>query len=118
MDNCEDYKRHELLCEHVGPRTRWQTRDGCSGSCCQSCWFMKPLSGTRGAIPRSRRYAGPAAWPDLVALAVLDGDGIPLDRRAWTEGDRIGDAVREFLPGISRRNRQLTEPESPTQVIR
>jgi hypothetical protein len=37
---------------------------------------------------------GVHAWPDLWQIAMLDRDGIPLDQRAWGEGDRAAHLAR------------------------
>lgn len=57
---------------------RWRTVDGCSGESCMECFFE----------------LGVNAWSDLWQIAMLDPDGIPLDQRAWGEGDRATHVAR------------------------
>lgn len=80
---CTDYQRHEFWCDHRDKAYRWRTNDGCSGTCCLTCWAQD---------------ASPRTWPDLLAVTAIDDDGIPLNQRDWTEADAIGNLLRQIRP--------------------
>lgn len=73
---------HEVWCRHRDGRMygwRWTTVDSCSGVLCERCWW-EPGS--------------PREWRDLIAICIVDGDGIPIDKGAWTQADALGAMMR------------------------
>lgn len=70
---CRDYRIHEAAgCEHR-PRYRWRDEDGCVGMAC-----VEHL---------------PARTNTLVELTLIDSDGLPLDRAAWTVTEALANAL-------------------------
>ena len=71
--SCADLARHELPCRHItpggGPGWRVRFADGCQIHVCENCFFT--------------------TTDDVVMVAAVDRNGIPLSREAWTEGDMM-----------------------------
>lgn len=74
---CDDYVRHEFLCQHRPRKYRWKAFDGCSALVCEECMSHVAL------------------WKDLLEVVVVDEDGIPIDSRHWTFADALLNAARE-----------------------
>jgi hypothetical protein len=71
--------RHHEPCPHFRkpgiPAVRVRYQDGCQTENCEAC-SLYPLA------------------PDALSMAMLDPDGIPWDKGAWTAGDAMGNVLR------------------------
>lgn len=58
LPRCIDRRRHGFFCPHRGRmhELNWVTRDGCSGTCCMSCYYA---------------VGGPAYWTDLSVVRAI-----------------------------------------------
>lgn len=74
---CMNYRLHEVWCDHRDrSRSRWRSKDGCSGDGCDSCIAaIRTDSATIDAAP-------------------IDCDGIPTDINQWTLADVVGNLLR------------------------
>jgi hypothetical protein len=82
MTPCTNINLHENRCHHHFNLSAGWWRvvsvDGCEVLCCQDCFLSTP------------KY-------DVVLIAMLDQDGIPFERRAWTQVDAAANLGREML---------------------
>lgn len=94
MSECTGGRRHEYQCPHhsATSRWRWRAEDGCQGSVCAACFLPE----TEADIRPGFTYVG--WWRDLVELTLVDRDGIPFGRKAWTQADALGDMLRGNRP--------------------
>lgn len=80
--DCVNPQLHENRCNHKFEQSKkfWRvaSQDGCQATVCEDCFL--------GTIT-----------PDVIMIAMLDSDGIPLDQRAWSQGDVIANIGREML---------------------